>query len=163
MNTEPVECIGSEVESRHTARLIVQFAKGDTMDSMRVADLLRALDEFREKLIEHRELWGKSLSQPIPSYPVHNIDELEKQSQWLTRRLGALRPYIERFDREWIMRHPATGAVWDALDVSVGLSAVSQIKGPSLRSATEKLNTIAGRLEALDQDDISCRRTQACR
>ncbi|HDR9053160.1 TPA: TIGR02391 family protein [Burkholderia vietnamiensis] len=124
------------------------------MDSMRVADLLRSLDEFREKLIEHRELWGKSLSQPIPSYPVRNVDELEKQSQWLTRRVGALRPYIERFDREWVMQHPATGAVWDALDASVGLSAVSQIKGPSLRSATEKLNTIAGRLEALDQDDI---------
>jgi uncharacterized protein (TIGR02391 family) len=79
---------------------------------------------------------------------------LDKQSNWLTRRLGALRPYIERFDGGWIMQHPATGSVWDAIDASVGLGAVSQIKGPSLRSTVEKLNTIAGRLESLDQDDI---------
>ncbi|MGA4191082.1 TIGR02391 family protein [Ralstonia nicotianae] len=124
------------------------------MDSMRVAELLQALDEFMGKLVEHRKLWADSLSQPIPSYPVRNVDELEKQSQWLTRRLGALRPYIGRFDRDWIMRHPATGVTWDALDAAVGLSAVSQIKGPSLRSVGEKLNVIAGRLEALDQDDI---------
>lgn len=124
------------------------------MDSMRVAVLLQALDEFREKLVEHRELWGGSLSQPIPSYPVRNIPELEKQSHWLTRRLGALRPYMERFDAEWIMRHPATGSVWDALDAAVGLSSVSQIKGPSIRTVVEKLNTIAGRLEVLDQDDV---------
>jgi len=124
------------------------------MDSMRVAELLKALDEFREKLIEHRKLWGESLSQPIPSYPVRNNDELEKQSDWLTRRLGAIRPYIERFDDQWTMRHPATGVVWDALDTSTGLGAVSQIKGASLRSTVEKLNTIAGRLESLDQDDI---------
>lgn len=31
---------------------------------------------------------------------------------------------------------------------------MSQIKGPSMRQTAEKLNTIAGRLEALDQDDI---------
>ncbi|API75192.1 TIGR02391 family protein [Ralstonia solanacearum] len=124
------------------------------MDSMRVGELLQALDEFQQKLIEHRKLWGESLSQPIPSYPVRNVDELEKQSQWLTRRLGALRPYIERFDAEWMMAHQATGSVWDALDAAVGLSSVSQIKGPSLRSVVEKLNTIAGRLEALDQDAV---------
>ncbi|MDO3617124.1 TIGR02391 family protein [Ralstonia pseudosolanacearum] len=124
------------------------------MDSMRVGQFLQALDEFREKLIEHRKLWGDSLSQPIPSYPVRNTDELEKQSQWLTRRLGALRPYLDRFDNQWIMHHQATGSTWDGLDASVGLSAVSQIKGPSLRATVEKLNTIAGRLEAMDQDDI---------
>lgn len=70
------------------------------MDSMRVAELLKALDEFREKLIEHRKLWGESLSQPMPSFPVRNVDELQKQSDWLTRRLGALRPYSERFDNQ---------------------------------------------------------------
>ncbi|AKN93027.1 hypothetical protein ACU10_08205 [Xanthomonas oryzae pv. oryzicola] len=124
------------------------------MDSMRVGQFLQALDEFRVKLIEHRKLWGESLSQPIPSFPVRNQAELEAQSDWLTRRLGALRPYIDRFDREWVMQHPATGGAWDALDVSVGLSAVSQIKVPSLRTTVEKLNTIAGRLEARDQDEV---------
>src|SRR5690348_11287687 len=123
------------------------------MSSMRVADLLKAIDEFRAKLIEHRQLWGKSLSQPIPSFPVNNIAELQAQSDWLTRRLGALRPYLERFDSNWVMHHRATGATWDALDAATGLNAVAQAKGPSLGSVAEKLNVIAGQLEALEQDD----------
>lgn len=120
---------------------------------MRVSAVLAALDEFRRKLIEHRDLWAKSLSQPLPDYPVRNRQELEAQSQWLTRRLGALRSYIERFDDEWLMVHPGTGVRWDALDASVSLGQVAQAKGPSLRSTIEKLNTIAGKLETLDQDD----------
>lgn len=120
---------------------------------MRVSELLAALDEFRQKLIEHRDLWGNSLSQPIPGYPVRNQEELESQSHWLTRRLGALRSFIERFDDEWLMVHPATGVRWDALDASVSLNQVAQAKGPAIRSTIEKLNTIAGKLETLDQDD----------
>jgi uncharacterized protein (TIGR02391 family) len=123
------------------------------MSSMRVSELLAALDEFRGKLIEHRELWGKSLNDMIPDFPVRNQKALEEQSHWLTRRLGALRPYIERFDSEWLMNHPATGVRWDALDAATGLTSVSQIKGHSLRSTIEKLNTIAGRLEALDPNE----------
>jgi uncharacterized protein (TIGR02391 family) len=123
------------------------------MSSMRVSALISALDEFRLKLIEHKELWGDSLSHPIPDYPVRNRAQLEEQSNWLTRRLGALRSYIERFDNQWIMVHPATGVRWDALDASVSLNQVAQVKGPSLRSVIEKLNTIAGKLETLNQDD----------
>lgn len=123
------------------------------MSSMQVSALLAALDEFRTKLIEHKELWGRSLSQPIPDYPVRNREELETQSHWLTRRLGALRSYIERFDNQWLMVHPATGVRWDALDASVSLNQVAQAKGPSLRSTIEKLNAIAGHLETLDQED----------
>lgn len=103
--------------------------------------------------MEHRELWGKSLNNIVPDFAVRNQKELEEQSQWLTRRLGTLRPYIERFDSNWIMQHPATGSVWDSLDAASGLNSVSQIKGPSIRGAIEKLNTIAGRLEGLDQSD----------
>ncbi|WP_375779056.1 TIGR02391 family protein [Bradyrhizobium sp. ma5] len=123
------------------------------MQSMKVSELLAALDEFRSKLTEHRELWSKSLNNIVPDFPIRNQKELEEQSHWLTRRLGALRPYIERFDSNWIMQHPATGSLWDGLDAASGLSSVSQIKGPSLRSTIEKLNTIAGRIEGLDQSD----------
>jgi uncharacterized protein (TIGR02391 family) len=104
--------------------------------------------------MEHRELWSKSLNNITPDFPVRNQKDLEEQSQLLTRRLGTLRPYIDRFDSEWTMHHPATGAVWDALDAASGLSSVSQIKGPSLRSVIEKLNIIAGMLEGLDQNDL---------
>jgi uncharacterized protein (TIGR02391 family) len=124
------------------------------MESMRLSELLASLDEFRTKLIEHRELWGKSLNSTIPDFPVRNQKELEEQSHWLTRRLGALRPYIERFDSEWVMNHPATGVKWDALDAAASLSAVAQAKGHSIRAVIDKLNTIAGRLEALDPNDL---------
>ena len=120
---------------------------------MRVSELLSIIDELRSKLIEHRELWANSLSQPIPDYPVRNRAELEEQSRWFTRQLGALRSYIERFDAGWLMVHPATGVRWDALDAAVSLNQVAQAKGPSLRAAIEKLNAIAGKLETLDQDD----------
>jgi uncharacterized protein (TIGR02391 family) len=123
------------------------------MESMRVSELLAALDEFRGKLIEHRELWGKSLNSTVPDFPVRNQEELEEQSHWLTRRLGALRPYIERFDSEWIMVHPATGARWDVLDAAASLSAVAQAKGASIRSVIDKLTTLGGRLESLDPND----------
>jgi len=124
------------------------------MPSMRVSELLAALDEFRQKLVEHQKLWGDSLSSPIPSFPVRNQDELQVQSDWLTRRLGALRTYIERFDPVWMMRHPATGVTWDALEAATSLTSVSQIKGPSLGSVISKLNAIAGELETLDQNDL---------
>jgi uncharacterized protein (TIGR02391 family) len=90
----------------------------------------------------------------IPDFPVRNQKDLEAQSHWLTRRLGALRPYIERFDSEWVMNHPATGARWDALDAAASLSAVAQAKGPSIRAVIDRLNTIADRLETLDPNDL---------
>jgi uncharacterized protein (TIGR02391 family) len=106
------------------------------------------------KLIEHRELWGRSLNSTARSFTVENQKDLEEQSHWLTRRLGALRPYIERFDSEWVMNHPATGVRWDALDAATSLSAVAQAKGHSIRAVIDKLNTIAGRLETLDPNDL---------
>jgi hypothetical protein len=50
------------------------------MESIRVSELLTALDEFRGKLIEHRELWGKSLNDVIPDFPVRSQKALEEQS-----------------------------------------------------------------------------------
>ena len=120
---------------------------------MLVSTLIQEIDEFRERLKDHHGLWAKSLAQPMPDFPVRNIRELEAQTDWLTRRLGALRPFIERFDENWIMVVPASGAQWNALDASVSLNVVSQAKGLALGSTIEKLNAIAGRLESLDPND----------
>jgi uncharacterized protein (TIGR02391 family) len=120
---------------------------------MTIKDLVKALEEFQQKLLEHQKLWGKSLAQPIPDYPVRNTDELQEQSRWLGRRLGALRPFIERFENNWIMHHPATGVRWNALESSVGLDAIAQIKGSSMRSVIQRLDVIIGRLQAMEPDD----------
>lgn len=116
-------------------------------------ELAQALEEFQRKLIEHQDLWGDSLDQPIPDYPVRNIDELEEQSRWLSRRVGALRPYIERFDDNWVMYHPATGTRWNALDSAAGLDSVAQVKGPSIDSTIQKLDQIIGRLQSMEPED----------
>jgi uncharacterized protein (TIGR02391 family) len=120
---------------------------------MRVKELIVALEEFQSRLIDHRDLWGRSLAQPIPDYPVRNRQELEEQTLLLSRRLGALRPFIMRFKNNWLMRHPATGVIWDGLDASVGLTAVAQAKGPALRTTIEALNQIIGRLEVMQPED----------
>lgn len=128
---------------------------------MNPKELIEALEEFQQRLLEHERLWGKSLSHPIPDYPVANTSELKKQSQWLCRRLGNLRPFIERFDTSWRMHHPATGLAWDALDAVTGLDSVAQIKGPTFSAVTGKLNRIIGQVEALDQlDDIPLERNK---
>jgi uncharacterized protein (TIGR02391 family) len=128
---------------------------------MRASELLRSIDEFRDRLVEHRDLYLQSLDSDIPSFPIRNTNELEAQSAWLTRRLGALRDYLLRFQKDWVMFHAATGTAWNILDSAVGLNDVSQAKAPALRSAIEKLNTVAGKIESLDADtDIPANRSQ---
>jgi uncharacterized protein (TIGR02391 family) len=120
---------------------------------MKVSDFAAQLEEFQTKLTEHQQLWGISLDKTIPTHPIRNSNTLQEQSRWLARRLGALRHYITRFDQTWLMRHPATGVTWDALEEAVGLTGVGPVKGPSLRSTIQKLDQILGRLATLGQND----------
>lgn len=120
---------------------------------MLVSKLKEEIEEFQKKLMEHRDLWGKSLSSPIPDYPVRNKEQLEEQSRWLSRKKGMLQPFLDRFFDHWIMRHPATGVTWDALDAATGLSSVSQIKGPSMRTVSERMDQLLGELDGYDPED----------
>ena len=120
---------------------------------MLVANLKEEIEAFQKKLLEHRDLWGKSLSSPIPDYPVRNKEVLEEQSRWLSRKIGMLKPFLDRFFDHWIMRHPATGVTWDALDAATGLSSISQIKGPSMRTVTERMDQLLGELDSYDPED----------
>jgi hypothetical protein len=120
---------------------------------VKVSELIARIEEFQTKLNGHHELWGQSLDRSIPEYPIRNGPVLREQARWLSRQHGALRPYIEIFDRSWLMQHPATGVTWDALEAATGLSAVAPIKGPSLRTVSEKLDRILGRLQTYEQDD----------
>lgn len=117
---------------------------------MRADALFSALEEFQTKLIEHRNTWAPSLDSVVPSFPLNQVDLLREQSQRLCRTLGGLRSYIERFDQTWIMRHPATGVTWNALDEATGLGSVAQIKGPSMGAVIEKLDRILGQVQSLE-------------
>jgi len=115
---------------------------------MRVSALIAALEEFQAKLVEHRDSWDES---PDEDDALATSQKLQEQSRWLSRKLGALRPYIERFDRSWIMEHPATGVRWDVLEAATGLTAIPQVKGPSISSAIQKIDQILGFLENFDE------------
>ncbi len=122
---------------------------------MKAKNLLTELKEFQEKLIDHRHLWGKSLDKIIPGHPKENNQELQEQARWLSRKLGALRPYIYRFDDEWVMVHPATRITWNTLDEAVSFDSIAQKKGPSIITVASKLDQIIGRLETFaEEDDI---------
>ena len=121
--------------------------------SMRAKDLLGEIEKFQLDLARHQEIWGNSLDHPIPQYPVRNTSTLISQSRHLSRDLGRLRPYLQRFRDNWLMHHPATGAQWDALEAATGSDQIAQIKGPSLRTVIGALDQIIGELQSLDPDE----------
>jgi hypothetical protein len=116
---------------------------------VRVGELKAELEVFRTRLTEHFTLWCDSLSQPIPDFPVRNIQALAEQSSWLARTLGKLRPFIDRFASATNLVLPATGAQWDIFDSAVG-NDVCQRKGPSLERSIQQLDQILGRLDAMN-------------
>lgn len=119
---------------------------------MKVSALIAALEDFAAKLNAHHKLWSGSLDGVIPEVG-RNYEALQEQSNTLARALGALRPYIERFQRHWIMQHPATGVRWDALDAAVGMNAVPIVKGASFKETGQRLQQILGHLSTLDPED----------
>jgi len=61
---------------------------------MRAGDLLEQIEAFQRDVSEHQRLWGDSLDQRTPRYPVRNVEELQQQSRQLSRMLGKLRPFL---------------------------------------------------------------------
>lgn len=120
---------------------------------MIASELKTELEEFQRRLDEHRALWGKSLDRTIPDHPIRNVEELREQSRWLCRKLGALRPFMERFFNNWIMTNRMAGVQWDALESATGLEAVAQVKGPSMRTVSERIDQMLGELDTYDPED----------
>ena len=120
---------------------------------MKVEALLREIEEFNKELTEHHDLWGRSLHDMVPDHPIRNEDKLRDQSRRLSRKLGAIQPYLTRFSENWVMHHPATGIQWNALDAAVGMNAGAQVKLQSISFVEQRLDTIIGRLQAMNPRD----------
>jgi len=118
---------------------------------MTVAEFKQELESFLAALDEHHQLWRRSLNNLVPGLPVKNTAKLREQALRLSRHLGRLRPYIERFmpPANWVMHVPLSGSRWNALDMAVSANAVAQIKGASIRSVTEQLHQLLGRLDGM--------------
>jgi predicted nucleotide-binding protein len=111
--------------------------------------LLEKIKKFRDLLQAHSGLWGNSLGDVIPDYPIRNIDKLNEQQKQLFRLYYQIDEYLTKFSKGRLMRHPATGIRWDAYRSSIG-NDVAQIKGPSLDNVLLELEGIIAILEQED-------------
>jgi diguanylate cyclase (GGDEF)-like protein len=120
---------------------------------MKVGDLIRAAEEFRDALIAHRDLYQKSIDITESDYPVENEKKLREQSRTLSQMLGRLRPFFTRFRRGWLVREPSTGQTVDVLNVAVGMAHEVSIKAEILDHAIDGVEQVIGGLQRLDHDD----------
>jgi hypothetical protein len=118
-------------------------------ERMKVRDLCRRIQSFHHDLQAHYELWGESLEQPLPDYPVKNVSTLRQQTSALARQLGTLKPYLEALGLPTIMG--AAYAQWDAYDSAVS-NDVAARKGGSIEAILPQLEQALGRLESLDPE-----------
>jgi uncharacterized protein (TIGR02391 family) len=120
---------------------------------MKVQDLISEVEEFRAALVAHRDLYGKSLDNELPDYPVVNVKQLEEQSRLLNRMVGRLRPFLERLRSTWHMRQYGGGPSVDALDAATSTAYVAQLKGDALDLVIGAIDQVLGQLQALQPDD----------
>lgn len=120
---------------------------------MKARDLAREIEEFQAALIAHRDLYARSTDVMVDDYPVENEEELRAQSRRLARILGQLRPFLQRFRPNWLMRHPMSGLTVDTLDGAVGMGHEVQIKGDALDHAIDGVEQVIGNLQRLSPDD----------
>lgn len=115
--------------------------------------LLRKLANFQKKLQEHQKIWGNSLDNTIPDYPLRSYERLKTQQNELTELLYVLDPFINKYSRSRHMRHPRTGITWDAYRAAIG-NDVAQIKGPSLENVIQELAGIIAVIKLEKRKDI---------
>ncbi len=120
---------------------------------MKVQDLMREVEEFRAALVAHRDLYARSVDIMVADYPVENEKKLRAQSEQLSRMLGRLRPYLQRFRVPRLATHPMTGQTVDILDVAVGMGHDVQTKGEVLDHAIDSVNQVIGNLQRFGPDD----------
>ena len=120
--------------------------------SMKAGDLIRSIEKFHDKLLEHRDLWAESLDRSAPILPERNLVELQEQCRSLGRMLGSIRPYLQRFRSTWLAERG--GVEFDTLDAAVGIEQLAPIKGPSLQYVINGLNQTLGALQTLAPDDV---------
>lgn len=119
---------------------------------MKIKDLLQKVKEFKDLLSEHRELFGKSLDDVIPSFPVKNFSKLEEQQKQLFKLFYPIDEYLTQFSKGRKMYHPLTGITWEVYTSAIG-NNVAQIKGPSLDTAALDLEGIISLLGARNQEE----------
>jgi hypothetical protein len=122
---------------------------------MKVEELIENLEEFQKKLIEHQHLYLYGNSFPKYTggmYPVKNIPELQKQSNWLNRQWGKLQKGINQFIDKGILEIMLNGINFDYVNVAIGLSEIAPNKSQSLKKLIAEIERIIGGLESMNSN-----------
>src|SRR4030042_3018052 len=120
---------------------------------MKVKDLIESLEEFKKKLIEHQTLYLYGNSFPKYTggmYPVKNISELQKQSNWLNRQWGKLQKDINQLIDKGILPITPNEINLDYANVAIGLDEVAPYKSQSMKKLIAKIERIIGGLESMN-------------
>jgi len=120
---------------------------------MKVEDLIEKLEEYQKKLFEHQTLWNNSFQKYTGGmYPVKNIPELQKQSNWLNRQWGKLQKDINQFIDKGILDVTLNGINLDYVNVAIGLSEIAPHKSQSLKKLIAEIERIIGELESMNSN-----------
>lgn len=125
--------------------------KGQFARKMTAKSLQQELESFARNLEEHIKLYNASFGPYGGEYPEENLDELGSQGIRLIRSLGRLRPFLEHFDKSWIVG--SHGTSWNILDSGLSMQSIGLVRGPSMVFLSEKIHGIIGRLSMFQPDD----------
>ena len=122
---------------------------------MKVKDLIESLEEFQKKLIEHKTLYLHGNSFPKYTggmYPVKNLEELQKQSNWLNRQWGKLQKDINQFKDKEILQIIPNEINLEYANVAIGLDEMAPYKSQSLKKLIAEIERIIGGLESMNSN-----------
>jgi len=120
---------------------------------MKVKDLVKSLKKFNKKLIEHQTLWHISFPKYTGGmYPVKNLEELQKQSNWLNRQWGKLQKDINQFIDKAILQITPNEVNLDYANVAIGLDEIAPYKSQLLKKLIAEIERIIGGLESMNSN-----------
>jgi len=123
---------------------------------MKNKELIKNLQEFQKKLIEHQTLYNNSFPKYSEGmYPVKNINKIEKQSCWLNHWWKKNHSIFNQLRDSTKVQLPSTGDERDYTNRAIGLNVMAPIKIRSLKKIIAEVKQIIDRLVSLNatQDD----------
>lgn len=118
---------------------------------MKAKELIKNLQEFQKKLIEHQTLYNNSFPKYSGGmYPVRNINQIEKQSCRLNHWWRKNQSILNQFRDSTKVQSPTTGDERDYTNSAIGLNVMAPMKTRSLKKLIAEVEQIIDRLVSMN-------------
>jgi hypothetical protein len=118
---------------------------------MKDKELIKNLQEFQKKLIEHQTLYNNSFPKYSEGmYPVRNTNQIEKQSCWLYHWWRKNQSILNQFRGSTKVQSPTAGDERDYTNSAIGLNVMAPIKTRSLKKLIAEVEQIIDRLASMN-------------